>query len=70
MTWPDAVEAVDEGVGLGVGFSDGVGVAEGLADAFLDGEGDGEGLLVDDASGFESWVVASAAVMGRARGGS
>lgn len=46
--------AVARGVRLGVG----------------DGLFDGVGRFVDDASGFDSCVVASAAVMGRARGGS
>jgi DNA-binding response OmpR family regulator len=61
---------VGVGVGLGVGFTVGVGVAEGLADRSASFDGDGEGCLVEDASGFDSCVVASAAVIGRARGGS
>ena len=55
---------------MGDGVFEGVGVERG--DGFADGLRDdvGEGRLVDDASGFASCVVASAAVMGRARGGS
>jgi hypothetical protein len=56
---------------LGEGLLEGVGLADvtlGVGAGLLDGAGGFDGL--GEASGFDSCVVASAAVMGRARGGS
>ena len=56
---------------MGEGLFEGVGVADvtlGAGDGLFDGAGRFAGL--GEASGFDSCVVASAAVMGRARGGS
>jgi hypothetical protein len=52
------------------GAEEGVVVGPGVLRGFFEGLLDGEGRLVEEASGFDSCVVASAAVMGSARGGS
>jgi hypothetical protein len=56
---------VGDGLFAGAGVADGT---LGAGDGLFDGAGRLAGL--GEASGFDSCVVASAAVMGRARGGS
>jgi hypothetical protein len=60
-----------DGLATGVLETLGVGVGDGLPGRVRDGDdGEGDGRGVDVASGFASCVVAPAALIGRARGGS
>ncbi|TQK98832.1 DNA-binding response OmpR family regulator [Streptomyces puniciscabiei] len=64
LTRPDAdEEAVGEGLEVRLGVGAGAGVR-------VDGPVDGDGRCVGEGRAFEPWAVASAAVTGRARGGS